>query len=158
MRDRTRSKFPTCFRTPFNLPSPPMSGFSQRRFLLLSFSSRWQLVYLPSESPAAGAPLHSLSLQHITSSDQQSPAWDSQGKSHKLLLKGLWTINGKTGLPSAGLTLLLWGPHCHRTFFLQGVHRYRIKGWKILTQIRASLGKSFGIPSATLQSYIDRTD
>lgn len=32
------------FQDPFHLPSPPIFGFSQRRFLLLSFSSRWKLV------------------------------------------------------------------------------------------------------------------
>lgn len=32
------------YQDPFHLPSPPMFGFSQRRFLLPSFSSRWKLV------------------------------------------------------------------------------------------------------------------
>lgn len=36
----SKVQFSYLFQDPFHLPSPPMFGFSQRRFLLLSFSSR----------------------------------------------------------------------------------------------------------------------
>lgn len=44
-----------------------------------------------------------VSRAHHDSSDQQSLAWDSWGKSHKLLLKGPWKVNGKASLASTGL-------------------------------------------------------
>lgn len=92
-------------------------------------------------------------LQHTKSSDQQSLAWDSQGKCHKLLLKGLWKVNGKTSLPSAGLNLLLWGPHCHWTVFYR---EFTDPEWKVgnywHTNTRCSRQKLFfGIPSSALQ-------
>lgn len=120
--DRTRCKFPTCFRAPFYLPSPTMFG-------VFSFPS------LPGGSWCNCLLKHLLQeplflLWPIKSSDQQSLAWDSQGKSHKLLLKGLSKSKQNSICRFKSTTVESALPlDC---FFWQGFHRSKIKTWKFL--------------------------
>lgn len=98
-------------------------------FLPKQISSPFLLFQIKTVLPAPDSPFYD-----STAHQEQRPAIPAlrfPRKSHKLLLKGLWKVNGKRSVPSAGLKLLLWGLHCHWTtshFFLQGVYRTRQKG------------------------------
>lgn len=118
----------------------PVSGLQLICLLL-------QCLFLPKEVSSPSLPdgnwfncflnhLLSLTLQHIKSSDQQSLAWDSQGKSHTLLLKGLPKVNGKNRSTICMLTPTAVGSTLPLGFLFTGsFFRSRIKGWKLLTKM-----------------------
>lgn len=117
--------------------------------------------------PAAGASLLSVPLQHIKSSDQQSLAWDSEGKSHRLLLKGHWKVYEKTKPNICRLESTTVGSALPQEIFLQGIYRSTIKDEELLThKYRLLWAKALGSrplpfhiikPSLPCNSLLTRT-
>lgn len=140
MRDRTRCMLPACFRTPFNLPSPPVFGFSQSRFLPLSFYSRLKLFYLPQLSF-----LRFYGTSRAATSDpcleipKEIPQTTSKGTVKSKWKKKCTICRLKT--TTVGFTL----PLDYFSFFLARSLQNQTKGGKLPTQIYATQSKTYSL-------------